>query len=924
MTGHRSGLNEKGKSNRAPEQLDELKEKIARLQQEIRQLREDQTRAAAKHDFYENIFNATNDGIFVHALDSAAILNVNAAVSRMYGYSKKELLKKTIADLSSAEGAYTNRNAIQRIQKTMREGPQSFDWLAKKRNGNLFWVRIELKYVMLNGNQRVIALARDINEQKKAEQALFESEQRYRMLFELSPIGVTLQNENGLIVDINNAYCEATGYQKEDLFGKHISMLVPEVDKPKCKQNIARLLKGGKLEHIVWNRRKDGSFSQMFLHECRILLPDRSYGILSVAEDITKKQQIEKALQESEIRFRSIFEQNKAILLIIDPQKQKIVQANSQAEKFYGYSIKELIGMEVQRIVQLPLKERKRFLNFSLNSNGNSRVVQHKLANGKICDVEVFASPIVSGKKRYVFLIVHDVSEKRKAQQEVARLANVVEQSVEDVIITDTDGTMLYVNASFTKTTGYSKQEAIGQNPRILKSGKQETAFYEELWKTISQGKKWQGLFINKRKDGSLYYEKAVIFPIKDEQNRIVNYVGLLRDISYEKRLEEEIQQMQKLEAIGTLAGGVAHDFNNLLTVINGHAELALMRIPTDNKAHRDIISILSAGKRAQKLTNQLLAFSRKQIHELKIVNLNEVISDLEKMMRQLIKEDIDMKMKLEPDLPYVKADAGQIEQVLINLIINARDAINEKSPKEKLRRILLSTSLIKVDKKFMKTHPGSMSGHFVVIKVSDSGIGMDDETLNRIFDPFFTTKEVGKGTGLGLSTVYGIVKQNKCWIDVESKKGQGTIFKIYWPVTSEKPENPVSEKNVLQIPSGQAKIILVEDNREVRNFAASALEELGYEVLTAQHGKEALDMMLKNSFTVDLMVTDLVMPGMNGQELAAVITRANPKIHVIYVSGYTYQHLMREGSLQEGLNFIQKPYSIRDLALMIKNLLNK
>jgi len=399
---------------------------------------------------------------------------------------------------------------------------------------------------------------------------------------------------------------------------------------------------------------------------------------------------------------------------------------------------------------------------------------------------------------------------------------------------------------------------------------------------------------------------------------------GILRDITERKKLERQLIQSQKMESVGTLAGGIAHDFNNLLTVINGHAEMTILHIEKDHPCHGEMVSILQAGKKAENLIRQLLAFSRKQIYEPEIVEVNGIISSLGKMLQRLIGEDIRIETVLGLKIPLIKADPGQLEQILMNLIINARDALNEQTQVSMEKRITIETSSVSLDQEYVRGHIDAVLGPHVVISVSDNGIGMNAAVKNRIFDPFFTTKENGKGTGLGLSTVYGIVQQNNGCINVYSEKGHGTTFKIYWPVAAGL-EKPAANKKDDELPvAGNEHILFVEDDEAVRRFACDALSGLGYRVFEASSGISALSMVKEIHMAVDLLITDMIMPGMNGKELAEEIAKIYPNAEILYASGYTSEHIVHSGALEPGVHFIQKPYSIHSLSRKIRDVLDK
>jgi len=515
------------------------------------------------------------------------------------------------------------------------------------------------------------------------------------------------------------------------------------------------------------------------------------------------------------------------------------------------------------------------------------------------------------------------IIEQSQTQTEIQKLAAVVEQSSESVVLTNTDGEIEYCNPAFTRNTGYAADEVLSRKTNILRSGKHEDEFYHDLWSNITEGQTWVGRFVNRRRDGSEFTEDAVIFPIKNNSGQIVNFCKISRDVSHELQLIQQLQQAQKMEAIGTLAGGVAHDFNNLLTVINGYADMALIKMKENDPFHPHMSSILLAGRKAGNLTRQLLAFSRKQIYKPESMDLNHVISSMEKLLRRLISEDIRMDTLLADRLPRIKADTAQIEQILTNLVVNARDAVQAIEQPGFKKRITIETGVSVLDTSYTQTHLGSQPGEMIFLSISDNGIGMDEQTKERIFEPFFTTKAKDKGTGLGLAMVYGIVKQNQGSIYVYSEPGQGTTFKIFWPVTRE--AGQVGEDTtVREVFYGDETILLVEDDAEVRKFAVTSLQTLGYTVHQAGNGESALSLISNERLQIDLLITDLIMPEMNGRELAERILAAFPGTGILYASGYTDNHIVEGGALEAGVNFLQKPYSQQTLAAEVRRVLDK
>jgi two-component system cell cycle sensor histidine kinase/response regulator CckA len=504
----------------------------------------------------------------------------------------------------------------------------------------------------------------------------------------------------------------------------------------------------------------------------------------------------------------------------------------------------------------------------------------------------------------------------REAEDHLRRLSRAVEQSGDLVVITDRTGKIEYVNPAFEELTGYAPGEAIGQTPRILKSGKQDAAFYKNMWSTILAGNVFRGVLVNRRKDGELFHAEKTIAPVRDSSGRITHFISNDRNITERRKLEAQLLQAQKMDAIGQLAGGVAHDFNNLLMVISSYAELALDSLTSEHPLHRNFDEILKASHRAADLTRQLLAFSRKQMQSLQALDLNHVLRDLARMLPRLIGEDIELELHYGPDLGRVQADPVQIEQVIMNLAANARDAMPQGG------KLTVATANIHVDEAYVHQRPLVPLGHYVLLTVTDSGRGISPEHLPHIFEPFFTTKDEGKGTGLGLATVYGIVKQSNGFIWVYSEPGMGTTFKIYLPqVGARCDQNPPTER-LLDPSKGNETLLLVEDEEAVRVPECEFLRQCGYRVLEARDGRHALEVARAYQDEIHLMITDVVMPFMSGGEAATALCRERDTLKVLYVSGYANPTVLQHGVSNAETSLLQKPFTLRRLAQRVREVL--
>jgi PAS domain S-box-containing protein len=839
-----------------------------------------------------------------------------------------------------------------------------------------------------NGNMiGIVGSARDVTEEKNILKKLKESESRYRNLFNLLPYGGEIFDKECYIKECSPRTYKMLGYRPDEMVGKKITEFLDEPSKKIFKQKIKHLLKGKMQTADVRMRKKDGTFVHVMRAAAPIRDSKGNIShILGISVDISDRIKAETALQKQLQYAQAINSVSEKI--IMEKSEQKILKLlvstfgqtlgtdtcslyridtkNETATLFYTwrnphfknlpphsnqYSLKMFresahyllthkvwIESHVDNINPLFLKEGsdkilhgqlsiKSLLWFPFGFESDRiflLVLNHLQKIHKWDKAEIEFSKEFTHLASLTLLKLQLISEKEKAYNEVKRLAAVVQQTSEIIVITSPQGKIEYVNPTFEKITGYSAAEVIGQNPRIFKSGYHDQSFYQNFWDTITKGGTWNGKFVNKKKNGDIYYEEAVVFPLKNSQGKIVNFCKISRDITRLQELEEQLRQAQKMESIGTLAGGVAHDFNNLLTVINGYAEMAMLKLEKEHAVQKELEAILNAGKRAVSLTSQLLAFSRKQISNPEIVNINDIIASIDKMLRRLIGEDIRIETILKKDIPNIKADPTQIEQIFTNLVVNARDAVQAVKRPNFKKKIIIETGTASLDEDYVATHPDTKVGKYVFFTVADNGIGMDAKTKQKIFEPFFTTKEKHRGTGLGLSMVYGIVKQNNGHIFVESEPDKGTTFKIYWPITEEQAEKDklVAEKRLLP---GSETILLVEDDISVREFAVEALNTLGYKVIWASNGQTAIELVETDSPHIDLLITDIVMPEMNGEELAKRIKAIYPELKIIFVSGYTDNHLLHDdGTLGKEVNFIQKPYSIEKLAKEIRRILQE
>ncbi len=628
---------------------------------------------------------------------------------------------------------------------------------------------------------------------------------------------------------------------------------------------------------------------------------------------LAENERLTQRLRESEGRLNAIIEGTSDAIYVKDAQG-RYQHINAAGARLLGRPISEILGHDDtqllgEAVAQSRAAAEKRLLVFgalesceeTLPPTGDSRPRHVHSVRGPMRDQ---AGSIIG-----TFSISRDVTERRLAEEQIRKLSHAIEQSPVTIVITDMEGRIEYVNPRFTALTGFTREEALGQNPRVLKSGHQSAEFYREMWQTIKNGHEWRGVFDNRKKNGEIFTEEAVIAPVKGPDGKVTHFIAIKEDITARLQLEDQLRQSQKMDAIGRLAGGVAHDFNNLLTIIQ--LELATLRdLPDLDEDSREAVrQISAASERATGLTRQLLAFSRKQQKEEQTVQLGELVENMGKLTRRILGEDIALTTCIVPEPIAVRADPGMLEQALLNLAVNARDAMPRGG------KLKLTADVTLIDEAYVRQHPGASAGYRAHLAVADTGTGIAPEHLGRIFEPFFTTKAPGKGTGLGLATVYGVVRQHHGWITVESTVGVGTTFHLFLPALMQTEEAEHETSPGTPPPRGTETIVLAEDDEQIRHLVRAALERQGYTVLAAADGAEALAQAAKGTGRIHLLVTDLVMPGgINGRELAEQLGTSRPGLRTIYITGYPADVVNRQFKVGPHDRLLRKPFSVRAL----------
>jgi PAS domain S-box-containing protein len=859
-----------------------------------------------------SIFRAAPVGIGM--VRNRVIITVNDRLCTLTGYERGELVGRSSRLLYPCDAEFEE------------VGITKYEQIAQYGTGTVVtrWVRKDgaILDILLSSSPLVIGdlsvgvtfTAVDITASKQAERELREREERYRSLIDLAVDGILLCSHEGIIVDGNAAMCTLLGMERSAFIGQHLTTL--PFDDPRATADLLLADHLQREQTSICERMltlADGC--QRSLEMRTTLMPDGSYQ--SIFRDITERKRTEQALRESEEKFALAFAASPDAVNINRLADGLYVEVNSGFSELTGYTREEVVGTTS---LQLGLwhdpADRQRMVE-ELQANGYCENLEavFRRQDGSCGTGLMSARPILLNGIPHLISITRDITRRKQAEADLERLKVAIEQAGEAVVITDVAGAILYANPAFSDATGYTREEVLQQNPRILKSGEHDEVFYQELWGTIASGRTWSGRVVNKKKDGTLYTEEATISPVFDQQGNIVNYVAIKRDITAQLKLEAQYLQAQKMESVGRLTGGVAHDFNNILAVITGYCEMAMAKAAPGQPVYSDLERIHEAALRSADIIRQLLAFSRKQAIIPRDIDLNEMVAGMLKMLQRMVGEGVELIWSPAANLPMIKMDPAQIDQILANLCVNGRDALDGSGT------ITLRTARMQLDAAYCAGQNGIIPGTYVVLTVTDNGCGIEPEVREKIFEPFFTTKGL-LGTGLGLSTVYGIVKQNHGHVEVRSEPGQGATFLVYLPARDTR-SLPVMEQALESPPMGRGEtVLLVEDDIAVLALGQAMLESLGYRVLAAATPGEAMLLAKQADKRIDLLLTDVIMPTMNGKELADRLIDLRPSLKVLFMSGYAADVITEKATLGSNASFLQKPFSIKSLADTVRSVL--
>ncbi|UCG13056.1 MAG: PAS domain S-box protein [Deltaproteobacteria bacterium] len=842
----------------------------------------------------------------------------NPAAERMFGHSTTEAIGQELhLFLAPQQYHELSKKGFNTFQTTGK-GPivgKTAEFLAIRKDGTQFPIEVSTSALEVKGEWHAAGILRDISERKSAEKELNLQKTYFQHLFENSPEASAILDNEDRIVDANKEFEQLFQYSIGEIKGEFINDLIISDDLLHEAKSLTRqVLNCQVIKKETTRKRKDNTIVDVSVLGYPITFNDEQVGTYAIYQDISERKQGEKALRASEKQYRNLVD-NALVGIYKTDLDGNILYANDALIKMLGFeSIEEMTSIGVinryrnikDRMVLVEnLKKAGKVNNFEVELLTNTGDVKNVILTA------LLEENVISG-------MIMDITDRRRAEEERIRLATAVEQAAESVIISDRRGTIRYVNPAFERLSGFRREDILGQNFRILKSDRHDESYYQRMWDTISCGRVWSGRINNRMKDGTVCEFETTISPLRDSSGAIVNFVSVNRDVTQEVALEAQLLQAQKMEAVGTLAGGIAHDFNNLLQVVQGYADVLLLSMDLGDSQRLALQKIHRSARRGAELTQQLLTFSRKVESKRRILDLNREVEQVRKLLERTIPKMIEIELCLASDLMRVKADPAQMEQAIMNLAVNAKDAMPDGG------KISIETANVTLDGTHCETHLGTGPGKYVKVSISDTGHGMDREIVEHVFEPFYTTKEVGKGTGLGLAMVYGIVKSHDGHILCHSSPEMGTTFKIYLPAIEQESEKGETEDTKTPVNGGTETILLVDDEELIRELGVELFGDAGYRVLTAADGPSALQLYRQEKDKIDLIILDLIIPGIGGGKCLEEILRINPRARVLVASGYSADDPLREAVTSGARAHISKPYNVGQMLALVREVLDQ
>lgn len=861
------------------------------------------------------------------------ILFWNKGAENLLGYSAGEVVGRMSMDVLYPDDE--TRTVIQRIRQNivLEQRPLSRELAEKRKDGKLIWMHLTVS-PRLDHQGNVIGMlgiGQDVSDRVLAERAGEEAEKEIRLLAQTVASerdAVCLTDLEGKILFVNEAFLHAHGFKEEELLGQAIvTVYSPRLPAEAAAWTIATISAEGWHGELL-HRRKDGSEFPVELWTSMVKNDDgEAVAVVGVVRDITERKQAEIALRESEELFRTLVESAPIAMVISTGVEGKILYINPKFTSLFGYTLEDIPDLDLWWSLAYPEEQYRRRIatewgrnvKLAIQSNSEIQPMETKVRckNGNIKYIELAQSSL--GDRNIVFFT--DLTQHRQAEEAVRiseeKYRSLYEESKDVVYISSPEGNLVDMNPAGLELFGYASKEDMLQLKidRDLYADPKQRDQLQRLMEEEGFVKDFEEVLL--RKDGGRITILETATAVRDDRGRPVLYRGIMRDVTKQKELEQELIHAQKMEGIGTLASGIAHDFNNILAIILGHAALLGRFKMEQDKYAQSVEAVTQAGLRGASLVKQLLTLARKTEPILESVNVNDNIAEMTRLIHETFPKTIAISTDLQKDLPPVTADATQVHQVLLNLCVNARDAMP--------RGGTLSIATTTVPGTWLASrHLKADVRQYVEIRVSDTGTGMDESTRRRIFEPFFTTKGIGKGTGLGLALVYGIVAGHKGFVDVASKPAEGTIFRVYFPVEERMPASSEPSRRITgDTPGGTETILVIEDEELLREFLSTALVSKGYTVLKAQDGEKGLQTFIAHQYEIGLVVSDLGLPGISGEEVFRRLRAVNPNAKVILASGFIDPNLKSEMFKAGIKQFLQKPYTAEEVLRRIRDVID-